>query len=260
MKRVLKGFPAAALLLVSACASMGGDGQAQNQTPVGTAAAGANQARAAQERSRAAEERAAGQALQRTQAGERKTRPFAGRVVDLRTIEIGGASHLLARLETRKRNDVLVDLGRTSELQAQGLRLHWGERITGQAIPVHRGPRPVLAATRLSAGDQQLTIEPRMQQRGARGRHGMRQAAHVLLRGRIVDSRQVALRDAAQPHHLVKIRTRKGVTVADLGPHSPKALNLDQGDWVAIFGEPARISGKPVVLAQNVAEFTQLRR
>lgn len=256
MKRILTlGVPSAALVLLSACATMGGEGQSQNRSATSAATAGEPT------QSRTAQDAQTERSMQQTQSARSdETRPFAGRVVDLRTIGIGAAAHLVARLETRKKNDVLVDLGRISELRSQGLRLYWGERISGRAIPVHRGRRPVLAATRFTAGDQQLNISPRLQQRGAQGRQAMRQSAHVLLRGRIVDTRQVALRDAAQPHHLVKVRTRKGVTVADLGPHSPKALNLDQGDWVAIFGEPARISGKPVVLAQNVAEFTQLRR
>ena len=255
MKRILTAsLPAGALLLLTACAGMGGAGQAQNQagtTGDAAAAAGTDPKRA---------ERGA-------ETAQQGTKTFEGRVVDLRTIEIGGAPHVLARLEAQGGQNLLVDLGRAAELRAQNLRLHWGEQISGRGIPARLGRFPVLAATRLSAGDQQVNLTPRTGQPGARGQDSMRnqqamqqRPPRLLLRGRIVDTRQVAVRETSEPHNLIKVRTRRGVTVADLGPHSPETFNLEQGDWVAVYGEPARISGKPVVLAQHVAEFTRLRR
>ena len=89
-----------------------------------------------------------------------------------------------------------------------------------------------------------------------------------LINGRVIDRRELAVRSGSQSqgqkHLLVKIQTPRGRTaLLDLGKADAQALkdvNLNRGEFISAVGRMGRINGRPMLVADHVAEIVTIDR
>ena len=87
------------------------------------------------------------------------------------------------------------------------------------------------------------------------------QPTNVLVVGKVTDARNVTLAGTAgDKHRLIKVQPKGGQeVVVDIGvPQSGSELNFSKGDRIIAMGKPARINGRPVLFAANVAEMQRV--
>lgn len=125
------------------------------------------------------------------------------------------------------------------------------------------GPRPFSGATDPArnyeyGSDWRSDVTQRdrgMSQRSASGA-----GTTYVIRGQVESVRDFDIQGVAESHRLIKVTDTTGqfdqTYVIDLGPTSgPMAdLNLERGDQVRIEGQPARIEGRSVLQAHQIAE------
>lgn len=91
-----------------------------------------------------------------------------------------------------------------------------------------------------------------------------RQTQARLVNGRVTDKREVSIKGQSQKHLLVKIQTPRGRTaLLDLGTAnnaSLKDVNLNKGEFISAIGRMGRINGRPVLVADHVAEIVTIDR
>ena len=192
-----------------------------------------------------------------------------GRLVSWRTIDLPNESdsHMLAKIWTPSNKTLVLDLGSGINLRAQNVTLLMGQDVVARGEPGRISGKPVLMVSRLEAGRSPpariswLPVRPPAVQI-APGELTLRDDRSYLIEGRLMDIRQVTLRDDPQPHQMAKLRTRSGEEiVVDLGTGEELAqLNLHAGDWVGVVGEGARINGRPIIAASTVAHVATIRR
>lgn len=82
--------------------------------------------------------------------------------------------------------------------------------------------------------------------------------------GRVIDKREVKLQGQDQKHVLVKLRTSRGQTaLIDLGAAGGEALKdlkPENGEFVTAIGRMGRVNGRPVLVADHVAEVLTIDR
>lgn len=87
------------------------------------------------------------------------------------------------------------------------------------------------------------------------------QPTNVLVVGNVTDARNVTLAGTAgDKHRLLKVQPKGGKeVVVDIGvPQSTSGMNFSKGDRIIAMGKPARINGRPVLFAANVAEMQRV--
>ena len=235
-----------------------------------------------------------------------------GKLVDLKASNIKGqGEHLLAKLETEQGKTIVLDLGKLSDLEQQGMTPKQFQRIEARGTPGRLNQRPILIVDRY-LGDGEATVfvlrdldaqqqqgqvvqEGQRQQQGERtleagapredrqqqrqeggffeeqgpqqqrqdmGQQQKQQPRTVLLRGRLIETRDVQLQGISDEHRLAKLRTRSGRTaIVDLGTKDQlEDIKLSNGEWIAVTGQLGRINGKPVVFATHVADIATIDR
>lgn len=87
------------------------------------------------------------------------------------------------------------------------------------------------------------------------------QPTNVLVVGKVTDARNVTLAGTAgDKHRLLKVQPKGGKEViVDVGvPQSTSGMSFSKGDRIIAMGKPARINGRPVLFAANVAEMQRV--
>ena len=91
--------------------------------------------------------------------------------------------------------------------------------------------------------------------RGSRDLTRNEQARGVVVEGELLDTMKVTLKGADRTHTLIRLRSHKDeVTVVDVGAEVPAGLDLEQGRRMTVQGLPARINGRPVVVARRLIQ------
>lgn len=76
--------------------------------------------------------------------------------------------------------------------------------------------------------------------------------------GKVVDQRQIQLKEGEAKHHLVKLENPQGKTiVVDLGA-ATEEMDLKKGDRLFAVGKSARINERPVIYAKYAGEINSV--
>ena len=180
-----------------------------------------------------------------------------GRIESARSFNVGKERHLLVRLRNQAGKMIVADLGSAAELRQQRLRLRRGATLAVRGIPGRIDGQPVLIAVLAATDGQQMQMQRGQQQRKAqRAAKQIPPGARAVIQGQVVSAKQVQLQGVNRPHTFLKVRGTQGqMAVVDIGPHMPKTLGLTRGERVIVIGDPARVSGQPVVLGSNIAQL-----
>lgn len=177
----------------------------------------------------------------------------SGRLLSLRTVSVPGTghTHVVATVRANDGRLILADLGALKDLKNANLRA--GQQVEASGRPGRVNNRPVLVVTRLrpAAGAPQAVTSDRGS--GA-------SAAAQVVKGTISDTRDVKIKGSSRPHTLVKVQTRDGQTkIIDLGPTGVRRdAVLHQGAYFAARGQPARLSGRPVLRAREFSDGSRV--
>ena len=176
-----------------------------------------------------------------------------GRLLSLRTVAVPGSghTHVIATLRGDDGRVILADLGALKDLKNTNLRA--GQQVEASGRSVRIDKTPVLIVTRLrSPGGRPQTVTS--------GRRSSASDAAQIVKGTITDTRGMKIKGSSQPHTLVKVRTRDGQTrVIDLGPTGVRRdAMLHEGAFLAARGQPARLSGRPVLRAREFSDGSRV--
>ena len=82
-----------------------------------------------------------------------------------------------------------------------------------------------------------------------------------VVQGRLIRVQDVQLQGVEDSHRLVKVKTRDGEAVVDLGSTKNFSdFDLERDDYVIVFGETGRIDNTNVVFARHIAELNSIPR
>ena len=90
-----------------------------------------------------------------TQEIERTGRQFQGTIEKLKTVEIRGTQHELARIKTKEGKTLMVDLGPKG---SQDLSIQQGQQVSVEGVVVKVKDRVVLLARKITQGDETTKI------------------------------------------------------------------------------------------------------
>lgn len=159
----------------------------------------------------------------------------------------------VSRLETRA--------GQQQALrQQQGQQQWWSQpqqprRQASERRPMQQPRQQATQRRPMQEQRQQATQRRSMQQQPVA-------QAHRTIRGEVVETRELKLQGIQERHNFAKIRTQSGeVEVVDLGPsRALEGLILEKGERTVVRGTSARINGRPVLVARQVAQVASLDR
>lgn len=201
-----------------------------------------------------------------------------GKIQKLYETKIRGSDHqvLLAQIETKNGQHILVDLGPKEQLK--DLPLREGNRIWARGDKVSTNRGQVILAQQVGADEESVTVDRRFLKK--ENRPITPQRTHAItgwqpypiesrdetassekgyemdhrdrsITGIVEATRKIKLRDSKQENLLVKIKTEKGrLLYADLGPAKDlDDLNIQKGDRITAMGRDIRVQDKRILMA-----------
>lgn len=189
--------------------------------------------------------------------GDRQSSPYSdykaswkqvsGEIERLKKVAVRGKGeeHLAALLTTTQGRRVVVDLGPAK--QFRDVELRTGDWIAARGPVVRVNDRRVIFARDINVDGEIIRVDRAMPAQHAR-------RAPKAVSGKIAIIKELKVKGGDQLHQVVRILTKDGKqVVADLGKKAAlTGINLEYGQEISVEGPMARLSGKPLILAQTV--------
>ena len=193
--------------------------------------------------------RPSGQRSSQSQQPRQQMAKVTGTVTAIDTFRmVDGPKHLFAKIETKKGDQIPVDLGRAEQLQR--LDIQDGDRITVYGTHTRMNDKRVVSARKVQVGDKSMMV----------GREKDRDLKRV--QGEITRLFTRSFRGRDQQFDVAKVELNGGrMETVILGPANRlRNLDLQEGDTVQLLVRRGRYNDEPALIADQVRAGEQTVR